>query len=76
MDDKELLALIHRTDIETPGVPMVGLLRNEVSTAHYNARMLAIARAVQAAERERCAQLVERVQGWEGVREVAARIRA
>ena len=26
-------------------------------------------------ERERCAQIVEGVQGWEGVREVAARIR-
>jgi hypothetical protein len=29
-----------------------------------------------AAERERCAQIVENVQGWEGVRDVAARIRA
>lgn len=27
-------------------------------------------------ERERCARIVEAVQGWEGVREVAARIRA
>lgn len=32
--------------------------------------------AAVAAERERCAQIVENVQGWEGVRDVAARIRA
>lgn len=57
MEDSELLALIHRIDIETPGVPMVGLLRDEISTARYNARMLVIARALQAAERERCATL-------------------
>jgi hypothetical protein len=56
MNDKELLALIHRVDIETPGVPMVGLLRNEFTTAQYNARMLAIARAVQSAECEQCAK--------------------
>lgn len=67
--------MIHRVDIETPGVPMVGLLRNEFSTAQYNARMLAIARAVQAAERERGAQIVELVHGFEGVQYVAARIR-
>ena len=31
--------------------------------------------AAAAKERERCAQVVESVQGWEGVRDVAARIR-
>lgn len=31
--------------------------------------------AAMAATRERCAQIVERVHGWEGTREVAARIR-
>jgi hypothetical protein len=32
-------------------------------------------RAAVAAERERCASIVQAVQGWEGVRDVAARIR-
>lgn len=31
--------------------------------------------AAVAATRERCAQIVEGVQGWEGIRETAARIR-
>lgn len=53
MDDKQLLALIGRVDVETPGVPMAGLLRDEVKVSDYQARLLAIARAVQDAERER-----------------------
>lgn len=43
--------------------------------AHQHALTVALADA-RMAERERCAQIVERVEGWEGVREVAARIRA
>jgi hypothetical protein len=58
MNDKQLLALIGRVDVEMPGVPLAGLLRDHVRVGDYQARLLAIARAVQAAERERWAPLV------------------
>jgi hypothetical protein len=56
MDDKQLLELIGRVDVETPGVPLSGLLRDHVRVGDYQARLLAIARAVQAAETDRAAK--------------------